>query len=52
MLIFYAIYISMMLIIFNNFSKVESFVWDKLIEKNYEWIPIDVNAARDDEEDD
>ena len=36
----------------NNFTKVESFVWDKLIEKNYEWIPIDANAARDDEEDD
>ena len=34
----------------NNFTKVESFVWDKLIEKNYEWIPIDADAAREDEE--
>ena len=34
----------------NNFTKVESFVWDKLIEKNYEWIPIDVDAAGEDEE--
>ena len=37
----------------NNFTKVESYVWDKLIEKNYEWIPIDVDAAAgDDEEED
>jgi hypothetical protein len=37
----------------NNFTKVESYVWEKLIEKNYEWIPIDVDAAAgDDEEED
>ena len=36
----------------NNFTKVESFVWDKLIDKNYEWIPIDAdNAAVEDIED-
>ena len=34
----------------NNFTKVESYVWDKLIEKNYEWIPIDVDAAAGDDE--
>ena len=36
----------------NNFTKVESYVWDKLIEKNYEWIPKDVDAAVDNEEED
>ena len=35
----------------NNFSRVEGFVWDKLIEKDYGWIPID-NDVDDDEEDD
>ena len=34
----------------NNFTKVESYVWEKLIEKNYEWIPIDVDAAAGDDE--
>ena len=34
----------------NNFTKVEGYVWDKLIEKNYEWIPIDIDAAAGDNE--
>ena len=34
----------------NNLSRVESFVWDKLIEKDYGWIPIDSDATKDDEE--
>ena len=25
----------------NDFSRVEGIVWDKLIEKDYGWIPID-----------
>ena len=36
----------------NNFTKVESYVWEKLIEKNYEWIPNDPSAVRNDEEED
>ena len=36
----------------NNLSRVESFVWDKLIEKDYGWIPIDSDATKDDEEGD
>ena len=35
----------------NNFSRVEGFVWDKLIEKDFGWIPID-NDANDSEEED
>ena len=35
----------------NNLTKIESFVWDKLIGKNYEWIPIEDNAGDDDESD-
>ena len=34
----------------NNFTKDESFVWEKLIEKNYEWIPINAEAKKEDEE--
>ena len=34
----------------NNFTKVESLVWDKLINKNYDWIPIDTDALKDNEE--
>jgi hypothetical protein len=36
----------------NNFTKVESYVWEKLIEKNYEWLPNDPSAVRNDEEKD
>ena len=34
----------------NNFTKVESFVWDKLINKNYEWIPKNKDISKNDEE--
>ena len=35
----------------NNFSRIEGFVWDKLIEKDFGWIPIDNNANVSEEED-
>ena len=36
----------------NNFSRIEGFVWDKLIEKDYGWLPINTDAGGDDEEED
>ena len=36
----------------NNFSRVENFVWEKLIENDFGWIPIDNNANDDDDEED
>ena len=34
----------------NNFSRVESFVWDKLIENDYGWIPINNDEGGEDED--
>ena len=36
----------------NDFSRVEGIVWDKLIEKDYGWIPIDNENNNDEEEND
>jgi hypothetical protein len=36
----------------NNFSRVENYVWEKLIEKDFGWIPIDNNANDDDDDED
>jgi hypothetical protein len=36
----------------NNFSRIESVVWDKLVEKDYGWIPISSDAGGDDEDED
>ena len=36
----------------NNFSRIEGFVWDKLIEKDYGWLPINTDPGGDDEEED
>ena len=36
----------------NDFSRVEGIVWDKLIENDYGWIPIDKSAVGGEEDDD
>ena len=35
----------------NNFTRVEGFVWDKLIEKDFSWIPLDKDFTGEDEDD-
>ena len=35
----------------NDFNRIEGSVWDKLIERDYGWIPMDDNAGDDDEDD-
>ena len=35
----------------NDFTRNEGYVWDKLIEKDYGWLPIDPKAGNDDEDD-
>ena len=34
----------------NNFTRVEGYVWDKLIEKDFAWLPIDKDEAEGDDE--
>ena len=34
----------------NNFTRVEGFVWDKLIEKDFAWIPINKDEDKGDDE--
>ena len=36
----------------NDFNRTEGIVWDKLLEKDYGWIPMDENAGKDDDDDD
>ena len=36
----------------NNFTRVEGFVWDKLIENDFCWIPINNDDSKEDEEGD
>ena len=36
----------------NNFTRIEGFVWDKLIENDFVWIPIDNDSSGDNEEGD
>jgi hypothetical protein len=36
----------------NNFSRVEGFVWDKLIEKDYGWIPNKTDTGGEDDQED
>ena len=31
----------------NDFNRIESFVWDRLLEKDYDWIPINTDAGGD-----
>ena len=35
----------------NNFTRTEGFVWDKLIEKDYGWIPINIDKEDEEEGD-
>ena len=35
----------------NDFTRNEGYVWDKLIEKDYGWLPIDTKTGEDDEDD-
>ena len=34
----------------NDFSRIEGIVWDKLIEKDFGWIPMDPDAGEEDED--
>ena len=36
----------------NNFSRIEGFVWEKLLEKDYGWIPINIDEGGEDEDGD
>jgi hypothetical protein len=36
----------------NDFTRVEGSVWDRLIEKDYGWLPINTDAGGEDEDDD
>ena len=36
----------------NDFSRIEGIVWDKLLENDYGWIPIDKSAVGGEEDDD
>ena len=36
----------------NDFNRVEGLVWDKLLEKDYGWLPIDTDAGGEDDDDD
>ena len=39
----------------NDFSRVENIVWEKLLKKDYDWLPINTDEGNDnddDEEDD
>ena len=34
----------------NNFSRIEGYVWDKLSENDFGWIPLDTDEAEGDDE--
>ena len=34
----------------NDFSRIEGIVWDKLIEKDFGWVPMDPDAGEEDED--
>ena len=35
----------------NDFTRIEGSVWDRLLEKDYGWLPIDPDAREDDDDD-
>ena len=35
----------------NDFTRVEGSVWERLLEKDYGWLPIEVDAGEDDDDD-
>ena len=36
----------------NDFNRVEGIVWDRLLEKDYGWLPIDMDEGGEDDDDD
>jgi len=36
----------------NDFSRVENIVWEKLLKKDYDWLPINTDEGNDDDEED